>query len=65
MKPDDQIPKFEFSLNVRFLDATPDTLFDSDEKEILCKCGNSVSRVIIGKEDFLAKCSNCWQNAEM
>lgn len=42
----------------------PGKLYDSENKEILCKCGKVATQVIIGKTAFMARCEKCWDNAE-
>ncbi len=51
--------EFGGTLPVRFLDPSSVKMYDSDGKEVLCKCGESASEGIIGKNASLARCNKC------
>jgi late competence protein required for DNA uptake (superfamily II DNA/RNA helicase) len=35
------------------------TLYDRDNKPVLCKCGNKASGAVIGREAYMAWCRKC------
>lgn len=48
--------EFGSSCPIRFANAT---MYDSEGKESLCKCGKPVARAIIGKETYVVRCEEC------
>ena len=50
--------------NVRFLPPGSGTMYDSEGKIVLCKCGKPAGQAAIGKEAFIAWCSDCSPNKQ-
>jgi hypothetical protein len=44
---------------MRNINFTTGNLYDSENKEIFCKCGKKSSMAIIGEDSFLVRCSDC------
>ena len=51
--------EFGCSFPVNFLDASQVKLYDFEGNQIMCKCGKPATQSVIGKEAFLARCSEC------
>ena len=45
--------------NIRFLNPDSVKMHDSDGNVVLCKCGKPAGSGVIGKEAFVAWCSEC------
>lgn len=52
-------PQAEFGGNVRFLNPESVRMYDSEGKVINCKCGKPAGSAAMGKEAFVAWCSDC------
>ena len=52
--------EFGSTLDVVFLDPSHTKMYDSNGKEVMCACGKPATDSIIGRDAFLAKCSECW-----
>ncbi len=56
----DYVAEFGSTFPVRFLTPSQVTMYDSDGKEVMCKCGKPATSSIIGKDAFIAQCSECF-----
>ena len=50
---------------VRFLQPGQANIYDSEGNAILCECGNPAAHIFIGKEAYLARCTECMYYKEM
>ena len=48
--------------NIRFLHPESSKMCDSDGEIVLCKCGKPAGGAIMGKEAFIAWCTDCNPN---
>jgi len=43
----------------RFLNPSQVSMIDSDDNEILCKCGKPAGSAALGRDSYVAWCSDC------
>ena len=52
--------EFGSSMPFRFLNPSQVTMYDGDGKEVMCACGKPATSGIIGKDAYVARCSDCF-----
>jgi len=56
--------EYGVSMPIRFLETSQVKMYDAEGKEVFCSCGKSAGSAIIGKDSFIAMCTECMYGNE-